>query len=131
GCGGRLREAGARRDEHLGGRRRAASARSRLVRRVGGGRVSDWQYALYLAAALLVGLVAREYARALVTVRLGDPTPRLWGRLALDPHRLGRRRRDLVLVSLAGPAANLVIGAIAGTILRAGLVGSSIDLFFL
>jgi len=134
--------------------------------------VSDWQYALYLAAALLVGLVAREYARAWAAVRLGDPTPRLWGRLTLDPRkladplgtiilpalilvlwasgaafrpppfayakppaldalRLGRRRRGLVIVSLAGPAANLVIGALAAAILRAGIVGSSVDLFFL
>jgi Zn-dependent protease len=39
----------------------------------------------YLAVSLLIGMMAREYARAFVASRLGDPTPRLWGRLTLNP----------------------------------------------
>jgi Zn-dependent protease len=34
-----------------------------------------------------VALVAREYAKAWMTVRLGDRTPRLHGRLTLNPRR--------------------------------------------
>jgi len=40
---------------------------------------------VYLAVGLLVGLVAHEYAHALVAVRLGDHSPRLQGRLTLNP----------------------------------------------
>jgi Zn-dependent protease len=38
-----------------------------------------------LAVSLLVAMIAREYARARVASRLHDPTPRLWGRLTLNP----------------------------------------------
>jgi Zn-dependent protease len=41
--------------------------------------------AAYIAGSLLVGMIAREYARAYVATRLNDPTPRLWGRLTLNP----------------------------------------------
>ncbi len=41
--------------------------------------------ALYMVASLFVGLAIREYARARVAVTLGDPTPRLWGRVTLQP----------------------------------------------
>jgi Zn-dependent protease len=40
---------------------------------------------LYLALSLLVALDLREYARAVAASRLHDPTPRLWGRLTLNP----------------------------------------------
>ena len=43
------------------------------------------RYAGYLAVSLLIGMIAREYARSLMASRLGDPTPRLWGRLSLNP----------------------------------------------
>lgn len=43
------------------------------------------RFALYLAASLLIGMSAREYARAFVAARLHDPTPRLWGRLTFSP----------------------------------------------
>ena len=43
------------------------------------------RYAGYLAVSLLIGMIAREYARAYVASRLGDPTPRLWGRRSLNP----------------------------------------------
>ena len=38
-----------------------------------------------MAVALLIGMIAREYARAWTAARLGDPTPRLWGRLTWNP----------------------------------------------
>ncbi len=41
--------------------------------------------ALYLVASLFVGLALREYGRAWVAARLGDPTPRLWGRITTRP----------------------------------------------
>ena len=42
-------------------------------------------FVVYLALGLLVGLVAHEYAHAYVATRLGDQTPRLHGRLTLNP----------------------------------------------
>lgn len=133
--------------------------------------MSNWRYALYLGIALAVGLGAREYVRAVVAGSLGDPTPKRWGRvslnpktfadpfgtyilptlilllwasggafrpppfayakpLPLDPTYLKNRERDRTLIALSGPLANLVIGAIAGLVLRTGLAGSSIDAFF-
>jgi Zn-dependent protease len=41
--------------------------------------------AVYMAASLLVGLALREYTRARVAATLGDPTPRLWGRVTVRP----------------------------------------------
>jgi Zn-dependent protease len=41
--------------------------------------------ALYMLASLFVGLTVREYVRARVAAALGDPTPRLWGRITFDP----------------------------------------------
>jgi Zn-dependent protease len=41
--------------------------------------------AVYMAVSLFVGLALREYARARVAATLGDPTPRLWGRVTLRP----------------------------------------------
>ena len=41
--------------------------------------------AVYMAASLFVGLAIREYARARAAATLGDPTPRLWGRVTLRP----------------------------------------------
>jgi Zn-dependent protease len=123
--------------------------------------------AAYLLVSLVVGMIAREYARAFVTAKLGDPTPRLWGRLtlnplqwfdpfgsgilpglililwasaspflpppfaygkpaALDPNYLRRRERDVVLASLAGPVANLILGALGGLLLQVGMAGDAL-----
>ena len=43
------------------------------------------RFAIYLAISLVVGMSGREYARAFMATRLNDPTPRLWGRLTLNP----------------------------------------------
>jgi Zn-dependent protease len=119
------------------------------------------RYAGYLAVSLAIGMIAREYARAFVTAKLGDPTPRLWGRLslnprqwfdpfgsgllpalililwagttyrpppfayakpaALDPNYLRRGDRDVLIASLAGPLANLVLGTLGGLVRQIGL----------
>ena len=87
--------------------------------------------------ALLPALVLHEYAHARVAVAMGDPTPRLAGRLSfnplrhldligaimllfagfgwarpvpINPYNFYDRRRGLLLVSLAGPLTNLVLG---------------------
>jgi Zn-dependent protease len=123
------------------------------------------RYAGYIAVSLLIGMIAREYARAFVTAKLGDPTPRLWGRLSLnpkqwfDPFGSGllpaliiilwasgagffppfayakpaaldanylRGDRDVTFASLAGPVANLLLGSLAGLLLRLNLTGEAL-----
>ena len=90
---------------------------------------------LFLIPGLLLGLVLHEYAHARVAVARGDETPRIDGRLSLDPsHHLDplgtiaiflihfgwakpvrinpgrmRHRFDPALVALAGPLTNLLI----------------------
>lgn len=122
------------------------------------------QLAVYMAASLFVGLAIREYVRARMATSLGDPTPRLWGRVTLRPkawfdpfgsgflptleallwsmqafilpgayakpapidtNYLRRHPRDVVLVSIAGPAASLVLALLAGLAIRAGVGGEA------
>jgi len=121
--------------------------------------------AVYMAASLFIGLALREYVRARSAATLGDPTPRLWGRVTLrpkawfDPFGSGflpglvallwsvqafimpgayakpapidtnyfkRHPRDVVLVSLAGPAASLVLAIVAGLFVRIGVSGEAL-----
>ena len=118
--------------------------------------------AAYMAVSLFVGVAIREYARARAAATLGDPTPRLWGRVTLrpkawfDPFGSGflpalvallwsvqafmmpgayakpapmdtnyfrRQPRDVVLASLAGPAASLVLAIVGGLLVRTGVSG--------
>jgi Zn-dependent protease len=121
--------------------------------------------AVYMAASLFVGLAVREFARARVAATLGDPTPRLWGRVTLrpkawfDPFGSGflpalvallwsvqafimpaayakpapidtnyfkRHPRDVVLASLAGPAASLALAVAGGLLVRTGVSGEAL-----
>ena len=41
--------------------------------------------AVYMLVSLFVGLAVREYVRARAAASLGDPTPRLWGRVSFQP----------------------------------------------
>ncbi|TYZ24749.1 site-2 protease family protein [Selenomonas ruminis] len=98
---------------------------------------------MYIVAGLpglIIAMVVHEYAHAQVAVWLGDFTPRMMGRLTLDPrahvdpigmimllvahfgwakpvminpHNFKEPRRDDILVSLAGPVANLITAFIA------------------
>jgi Zn-dependent protease len=44
-----------------------------------------FRLALFMLVSLAIGLAAREFARAWTAAKLHDPTPRLWGRLTLNP----------------------------------------------
>ncbi|MBI4059401.1 site-2 protease family protein [Candidatus Microgenomates bacterium] len=95
--------------------------------------------------ALLSAITIHEFSHALMADKLGDPTPRLQGRLTLnplahldplgtillflvhfgwgkpvqfDPYNLANPRRDAAIISFAGPASNLILAAILALIAR-------------
>jgi len=85
--------------------------------------------------AVLFAITIHEYAHGWVADRLGDPTARQMGRLTLNPlghlvrigwakpvpvnpYNLKNPRRDMVWISLAGPAANLAAALVLGTAVR-------------
>src|SRR3972149_10538900 len=95
--------------------------------------------------ALLFAITIHEFSHAWTADRLGDPTPRLQGRITLnplahldpvgtimliffwfgwgkpvqfDPYNLKNPRRDAALISLAGPASNLVAAGVFSIVLR-------------
>ncbi len=57
-------------------------------------------FALYLAISLFPSVIVHEYAHAVAADRLGDPTPRRWGRLTLDPRPHIDRFGTVVLPAL-------------------------------
>lgn len=104
---------------------------------------------LFWALALVIAVDIHEFSHAWAAEILGDPTPRLNGRLTLnplahldpigtiallifhigwgkpvpiDPFNLKNPRRDAAFISLAGPAANLIL---------AGLLSLSLNLPFI
>jgi Zn-dependent protease len=50
--------------------------------------MENLKFAIYLLVALVPSLVLHEYGHALAADRLGDPSPRRWGRLTLNPWAL-------------------------------------------
>lgn len=105
----------------------------------------DPQQFLLFIIALLVAITVHEFSHAFVADRLGDPTPRLQGRLTLnplahldplgtlmlflvrfgwgkpvqfDPFNLRSPRRDAALISFAGPASNIIVAALLGVLAR-------------
>ena len=95
--------------------------------------------------AILLALSVHECAHAWAAYKLGDPTAKNFGRLTINPlkhldplgvlcmivarfgwarpvpvnsRNLKKPKRDMVLVSLAGPAANIVLAFIGLLILR-------------
>lgn len=96
--------------------------------------------------ALVVAITIHEFAHAYAADRLGDPTPRVQGRLTLnplahmdplgtlmlliarfgwgkpvifDPFNLRHPRRDAAIISLAGPASNILLATLLSLLLRA------------
>lgn len=97
---------------------------------------------------LIIAMVVHEYAHARVAVAMGDFTPRIMGRLTLNPvshidpigmlclflvhfgwakpvtinpNNFRNPRRDDIFVSLAGPAANFITAFLALVVLVAFL----------
>jgi Zn-dependent protease len=100
---------------------------------------------LIWAGALLTAITVHEFAHAFTADRLGDPTPRIQGRLTLnplahldpigtlmlllvrigwgkpvqfDPYNLQNPKKDAALISLAGPLSNIILATILALILR-------------
>ena len=105
-----------------------------------------WTFIIWIPA-VLCALALHEAAHAYAADYLGDPTPRRLGRVTLnplahldvigtlllvlvhigwgkpvpvDPRNFNRPRRDMVLVALAGPLANIVTAVILAFVLRTG-----------
>lgn len=100
---------------------------------------------LMILPGIIVGLSFHEFAHAAMSNALGDPTPKMQGRLTInprahidpfgfialmfcgfgwgvpveiDPRYYKHRRRDELLVSVAGVVMNLIIAVAFGVILR-------------
>jgi Zn-dependent protease len=63
--------------------------------------LENLKVAAYLALALVPALVLHEYAHAFAADRRGDPSPRRWGRLTLNPRPLIDPFGSLILPALA------------------------------
>jgi Zn-dependent protease len=100
---------------------------------------------LLFLPALLIAITVHEFAHAWMADRLGDPTPGLQGRISLnplrhldpigtlmllffrfgwgkpvmfDPYNLRYPRRDAALISLAGPAINLILATVLSLVMK-------------
>jgi Zn-dependent protease len=108
------------------------------------------------AVALIVAITIHEFAHAWTAVHLGDPTPKLQGRLTLnplshldplgtlmlllvrfgwgkpvqfDPYNLQNPRRDAAIISLAGPVSNLALATVLALIVN--LIPSPLSLLLI
>jgi len=113
---------------------------------------------ILLIPVLVFALVFHEFSHAWVANKLGDPTARYSGRLTLNPlahldpfgslmilfvgfgwakpvpvdsRYLANPRVDMMKIAFAGPAANLLLALVGGTIIRTDLVSGSITLMLL
>ena len=111
-----------------------------------------------LIPVLLFALVFHEFSHAWVANKLGDPTARYAGRLTLNPiahldpigglmilfvgfgwakpvpvdiRYLHNPRVDMMKIAFAGPASNLLLAFIAGTILRLGFVHGTVAMMIM
>lgn len=119
--------------------------------------LSDWVYnKLLMLPGIVVGLTFHEAAHGYVSYWLGDPTPKLQGRLSLNPARhidpIGfialfiagfgwgepvqinpayykHRRRDEFLVSIAGVATNFLLALITSFIIKGLLAVMSYEFY--
>ncbi|MDR7420610.1 MAG: site-2 protease family protein [Armatimonadota bacterium] len=109
----------------------------------------------YRIVAILVAVTVHEFAHAWSADRLGDPTPRVRGRLSLNPivhldpigtllllvagfgwakpvevnpRYFSNWRRGMLAVAAAGPIANIVVMLIVGFIVQLGVVSAGTPL---
>ena len=111
-----------------------------------------------LIPVLLFALVFHEFSHAWVANKLGDPTARYAGRLTLNPmahldpigglmilfvgfgwakpvpvdiRYLRNPRVDMMKIAFAGPASNLLLAFIGGTILRLGFAHGTVAMMIM
>ncbi|MDO5441225.1 MAG: site-2 protease family protein [Bacillota bacterium] len=122
------------------------------------GGILDWIYqTLVMIPGIILGLSFHEYAHAYVADRCGDPTPRYMGRVTLDPrshvdwfglislalihfgwgkpvvvnpYNFKNRRRDSILVGIAGITTNCAIATVLGLALRVVMFSDATVIFF-
>lgn len=107
---------------------------------------------------LIIAITIHEFAHAWMADHLGDPTPRIQGRLTLnplahldplgtvallltrfgwgrpvefDPYNLKDPTRDSALIALAGPASNVMLAVLISAFIRLVGVDSQLILFAL
>lgn len=100
---------------------------------------------LITAVTLILAITVHEFSHGFAAEKLGDPTPRLQGRLSLnpmahldplgtimlflfgfgwgkpvlfDPFNLKNPRKDAAIISFAGPLSNIIMAVIASLIVR-------------
>lgn len=128
---------------------------NRLLR--SGESLSDWVYdTLVSLPGIIIALTFHEAAHGYVSYWLGDPTPKIQGRLSLNPaHHIDpvgfvalliagfgwgepvqinpnyykHRRRDEFLVSIAGVTTNFLLALIASFIIK-GMLYNMTDSFY-
>ena len=106
---------------------------------------SDPLVFILVVVSLFIAVTVHEFAHAYIADRLGDPTPRLMGRVTLnplahldpvgtifillvgfgwgkpvmfDPFNLEHPRRDAAIISFAGPATNLTLALFVALAVR-------------
>ncbi|MBR6573203.1 MAG: site-2 protease family protein [Clostridia bacterium] len=132
-----------------------------IINAFSGGNISFSSIIISVLASLAVVFLTmpiHEYAHALIGTKLGDPTPKYTGRLSLNPfnhidymgalcivlfgfgwakpvqingRNLNNPKRDMMLIALAGPIANLIIAFVC-VLIRVALltfIGDSAMLF--
>ena len=99
----------------------------------------NWTNILYSLPGVIIGLTVHEFSHAFVADKLGDGTARAQGRLTLNPfyhidpigmvfillagfgwakpvqfdmRNLKSPKRDRILIALAGPLSNLILGGV-------------------
>ncbi len=107
---------------------------------------------------LIISITIHEFSHAFVADRLGDPTPRMQGRLTLDPrahldpigtlalilvsfgwgkpvqfdpYNLKNPVTDAAMISLAGPASNLALAVLISILLRLNILPNELLMFSL
>lgn len=103
---------------------------------------------LFLFPGLLISLALHEFAHAWTADRLGDPTPRVQGRVTLnplahldplgtlallltrfgwgkpvqfDPYNLRHPLKDTAIIAVAGPLTNITIALVLSIVMHLGL----------
>ena len=122
-----------------------------------GGSIGDWIYdTLISLPGIILALTFHEAAHGYASYWLGDPTPKIQGRLSLNPaHHIDpvgfvtlllfgfgwgqpvqinpgyykHRRRDEFIVAIAGAATNLILAVITSFIIK-GLLNGMTEFFY-